>query len=247
MSEPDGPVTTDYMLGGRVTLRQPATGYRAAIDPVLLAAAAPAPGGHVLDLGCGVGAAAICLAVRLPECRVTGLELQPDLAVLARENVAANGLADRIEIVSGDLLEPPAGLVTAAFDGVIANPPYQAADQSAPHDASKATAKQEGEARLAAWIRFAGRVLKHKGWLALIHRADRVDEICEALRPAFGDIRLMPLWPKQGQPARRVIVAARKGVKAPAALLPGVVLHEEDGRFTAAAEAVLSGGAALPL
>lgn len=247
MNDPRGPVTTDRLLGGRVALLQPAGGYRAAIDPVLLAAAAPDTAGRLLDIGCGVGTAAICLATRLPACRVTGLEIQSEMAALARENAAANGLAERIEIVIGDLLDPPADLASPLFDGVIANPPYQPAGQSAPPDGTKATSNQEGEAGLPDWIRFAGRVLKHKAWITLIHRADRFDQLCAALHPAFGGVRLLPLWPKPGVPARRVIVRARKGVRSPATLLPGMVLHAEDGRFTAEAEAVLRGGAALPL
>ena len=133
------------------------------------------------------------------------------------------------------------------FDGAIANPPYLSADQSTPPDGSKAAANVEGAAGLADWVRFADRVLKRKGWLRLIHRADRLDEICATLHPAFAEIRILPLWPKSGMPAKRVIIGARKGVRSPAALLPGLVLHGDDGRFTAQAEAVLRDGAALPL
>ncbi len=247
MSESDSGVTADRLLGGRVSLRQPANGYRAAIDPILLAAAVTGGDRHVLDIGCGVGTAAICLATRITECRVTGLEIQPELAALARDNAAGNGLADRVEIVTGDLLDPPDGVATGAFDAVIANPPYLTAGQSAPPDGSKAIADHEGEAGLEEWVRFAGRILKHKGRLTMIHRADRLDGLCAALHPAFGDVRLLPLWPRDGAAARRVIVQARKGVRTPASLLPGLVLHEEDGRFTAAAEAILRDGAALPL
>ncbi len=240
-------VTADHLLGGRIVLRQPADGYRAAVDPVLLAAAAPARDGRWLDLGCGVGAVALCLASRLPACQVTGLEVQPALAELARHNVAENGLSGRIDIVTGDLLEPPTGLGEPAFQGVIANPPYLEPDQSPPPGQSKAIANQEGVAGLADWIGFAHRAVAHKGWLAMIHRADRIDALCAALHPGFGDVRLLPVWPKRGRPARRVIVLARKGVRSPATVLPGLVLHEEDGEFTSEADAVLRDGAALPL
>ncbi len=247
MNDPHIAVTEDRLLGGRVVLRQPSEGYRAAIDPVLLAAAAPARDGHYLDLGCGVGTAAICLASRVAECRVTGLEIQPALAGLARENAVANALDDRIDIVTGDLLDPPDELAVRSFDGVLANPPYQDSGQAAPPDASKAIANREGAAGLEDWVRLAERVLKPKGWLAIIHRADRIDALCAALHPSFGDVRLLPLWPKAGRPARRAIVLARKGVRSPAALLPGLVLHAESGAFTAEAEAILRDGAALPL
>src|SRR5262245_58132794 len=119
-------VTEDAILGGQLRLRQPAKGYRVGIDPILLAAAAPSVA-TALDLGCGVGAAALCLARRLPAVTVAGLELQPALAALGRENVAINGLGGRVAIHDGDLLHPPAGLSAGGFDLVLANPPFHAA------------------------------------------------------------------------------------------------------------------------
>lgn len=247
MNDPAGSVTEDRLLGGRLSLCQPAAGYRAAIDPVLLAAAVPDAGGRLLDIGCGVGAATICVAWRVPGSRLTGVEAQPDLVDLARRNVTTNRLSDRVEIIEGDLLDPPAGLLDRPFDGVMANPPFQTADQSPSPDVGKAVANREGPAGLAEWVAFAHRVLKPKGWLVLIHRADRIDVLCALLHSRFGAIEIVPLWPKRGRPARRVIVRARKGLKSPAVLASGLVLHEGDGRFTPAAQAVLRDGAALPL
>lgn len=248
MSEPAEAVTEDRLLGGRIVLRQPAAGYRAAIDPVLLAAAVPTTHGTVLELGCGVGAATLCLARRVPECRLVGLEVQPGLVALARDSIAANGLSDRVEVLCGDLCDPPPALTAESVDGLMANPPYyQAGGFTPPPDAGKALAHQEGAAALAEWIAAAGRLLRPKGWLTLIHRAERLDEICGLLRPAFGAVEIVPLWPKPGRPARRVVVRARKGVRSSATLLPGLILHDADGRFTAAADAILRDGAPLAL
>ncbi|HEX3065456.1 MAG TPA: methyltransferase, partial [Dongiaceae bacterium] len=117
-------ITEDRILGGGLLLRQPASGYRTGIDPVFLAAATPLRAqGRALDLGCGVGAAALCLALRQPGLQVTGLEIQPALADLARANVRLNGLDERVAIVTGDLLRPPAGIGDGGFDVVLANPP----------------------------------------------------------------------------------------------------------------------------
>lgn len=246
MSEPD--VTEDALLGGRVRLRQPRRGYRAAIDPLFLAAAAPAgPDDRVLDAGMGAGAASLCLAARAPGCHVTGLELQPELAALARENVVLNGLQDRIAVVEGDLLRPPD--LAGGFDVIIANPPYLAAGGgTASPRAGKALADMEGEAGLGDWIAFCARMARHKGHVVLIHRADRLDGVLAALKQhGCGSVVLFPLWPRAGQAARRVIVGARKGGRAPLVLAPGLVLHAADGRYTAAAERVLRDGAALPL
>jgi len=238
--------TEDRFLGGRVILRQPATGYRAAIDPVLLAAAVPAkPGEHVLELGCGAGAAALALATRLPGISVTGLERDPDLAGLCHANAAANDLAGRVTVLAGDLLAPPPEIAAGGFDHVMANPPYlEAARADLSPDPGRRAANAEGEAVLEDWVAAALAAVKHKGWITVIHRADRVDALIAAFAGRAGALAILPLWPRAGAPAKRVIVRARKGVRSPSSLLPGLVLHDGDG-YTAAADAVLRAAAAL--
>ena len=237
------------MLGVRVRLYQPSAGYRVAIDPVLLAAALPAgPGDRVLDLGCGAGAAALCLLARVPEARLTGLELQAEFAELATRNAALNGCADTFRVVQGDILAPPPELALDNADLVMINPPYVGAGRGRAAAApSKALATHEGEADLAVWLDRALALLRPKGRLAVIHRADRLDELLARLHSRAGEIRVFPLWPSAGQAARRVLVGARKGVATPLRLESGLVLHRPDGRFTAEAEAVLRDAAAIPL
>ncbi len=254
-ARPPGPIpaadlgSQDALLGGRVRLNQPSAGYRVAIDPVILAAAVPAgPGDPVLDLGCGVGAAALCLLARVPEARVTGLELQAEFAGLAARNAALNGRAEAFRVVQGDLMAPPPALAPGGFGQVMLNPPYVGAGRGrAAATPAKALATQEGEVGLAAWLHAALTLLRPKGRLTVIHRADRLDEVLACLQGRVGEIRVFPLWPSAGRPARRVLVGARKGVATPLALDPGLVLHGADGRFTVEAEAVLRGGAAIPL
>src|SRR5438477_10076232 len=117
--------TEDRLLGGRIRRTQLAMGYRVAMDPVFLAAAVPAePHQLVLDVGCGAGAAMLCLAARVPHLRVVGLEMQRDLVRLAGDNVILNGLEARISVMIGDLLQPPPRLSPGAFDRVMANAPF---------------------------------------------------------------------------------------------------------------------------
>lgn len=241
-------ITEDRLLDGRVCLRQPRDGYRAAVDPVLLAAAVAAkPGQTVLDVGCGVGAAAFCLLARCPDLRVFGLELQAPLLALAEENAALNGARDRFQGRLGDLLAPPAGIDAGTFDHVMANPPYAAENSGhPPPGASKAVAHVEGAATLGDWVGFALSRVRRKGAVTFIHRADRLDDLLSALHGKAGDIAVFPLWPGPGdKPAKRVIVRARKGVDSLLRLLPGLVLHDAQGGYTSLADAVLRDGAAL--
>ncbi len=241
-------VSEDALLGGRVRLRQPVSGYRAAIDPVLLAAAVPAgPGEQVLDVGAGVGTAALCLAVRVPDCRVFGIEIQRDMVRLAGENAVLNGAEGRVDVMVGDLTSPPPRLAAGSFDHVMANPPYhEAGAEGAAPGTAKAAATVEGEGDRADWIAFCVRMARHKASVTFIHRADRLDALLAHLRSKAGGVVVFPLWPDADgeRPAKRVIVQARKGSGAPLRLAPGLALHQGGG-FTPGADAVLR--AAQPL
>ena len=242
-------VSDDALLGGRIKLLQPIEGYRVAIDPVLLAAAVPAAAGDtVLDIGCGVGAASLCLAARVPGCRVTGIEMQRELVRLAGENASRNNFADRVAIMTGDIRNPPPRLEPGGFAHVMANPPYMEAEAASPSPLpAKATATVEGAADLAAWARFALAMVRPRGSITFIHRADRLEHLLAQFAGRAGGIVVLPLWPGAGKLAKRVIVHARKDVATPTRLLPGMVLHESDGRYTAEADAVLRDAKAIDL
>jgi tRNA1(Val) A37 N6-methylase TrmN6 len=134
------------------------------------------------------------------------------------------------------------------FDHVMANPPYIGRGRGtlAP-DPAKAAATIEGEAELADWVRFALAMVRHRGSLIFVHRADRIDALLGLLAGRAGEVAVFPLWPVASRAASRILVRARKQVAAPARLLPGLVLHEADGRFTPAAEAILRGGEPLAM
>lgn len=240
-------LSTDRLLAGRVLLAQPRVGYRVAIDPVLLAAAAPVRADErVLDAGCGSGAAMLCLLARMPRCHVVGIEAQADLAEIARRNLAANGLSERGAVRVGDVARLPASAATETFDVVITNPPFLTAGTGTPSSQPQRQAAHVESLSLGAWIEACVRALRPGGWCVLIQRADRLAELCAGLAPTCGDLAILPLWPKDQAPcARRVIIRARKGARGSTRLGRGLVLHEADGRYTAAAEAVLRHGAAL--
>jgi len=241
-------LTQDRLLAGRVALAQPKHGYRAAIDPVLLAASVPLQAGEcALELGCGAGAATLCLLARVPGGRVTGLEQQPVLAGLARDNAAANAAGERFTVHQGDLLDPPKAIAPAGFDHTFANPPYLAAGTAdAPADPLRAAANVEGAARLPDWVAALARATRRGGTLTVIHRADRLPELLAAMDRVAGALVTFPLWPTSGKAAKRVLVQGRVGVGGPATLAAGLTLHEGGG-FTAKARALLEDGAALTL
>jgi tRNA1(Val) A37 N6-methylase TrmN6 len=241
--------TRDTVLGGRVILHQPGSGYRVAIDPVLLAAACPAaPGESVVDLGCGVGTAALCLARRVPDVRCVGVDVQPALADLANRNARENELADRVSFLAGDILDRALPFYARPADHVMANPPYlKRGTATASGNPAKALASIEGDADLAAWVAAAAKAARPGGSITFIHRADRLPELLALLGRSCGGLAILTLHPKAGAAAHRAIVTGRVGQRLPAILLPGLVVHETDGSFSPLLQRVLRDGAALPM
>jgi len=247
-------VTEDAVLGGRLRLRQPARGHRVGHDAILLAAASPARAGEqVVDLGAGVGAAGLALAVRVAGVAVTLVEIDPDLAALAHDNAGRNALAARVKAVSLDVAAPPrafaaAGLAPESAARVLMNPPFNDPRRHrASPDRGRRLAHAGASGTLASWVKVAARLLQARGTLTLIWRADGLSELLGALAPAFGAVTLLPVHGKPGEAAIRVLARATKGSKAPLAILPGLLLTDQDGRPSPAAEAVLRAGAVLPL
>jgi tRNA1(Val) A37 N6-methylase TrmN6 len=245
-------LSRDRFLGGKLTLNQPVTGYRAGVDPVLLAAAVRARADQsVLDIGCGVGTAALCLGRRIPGLRLSGLEVQPDHAALARRNADENGLA--FDVVEGSLADMPAPLKARQFDHVIMNPPYfDRATGSAAPDPARETALGGGDVALSQWVDAAAKRLAPKGHLSVIQRAERLPELLGAVAARFGSLQLLPLIPRPGRDSQLVILRARKGGRAPLRLHAGLILHAGDSHiqdgenYTETIRSVLRDAAALP-
>lgn len=250
-SAPSGMVvTTDRFLDGRITVLQPQNGYRAATDPVFLAASVPAKSGQtVLDAGCGVGVAGLCLAHRVNGVEVSGVELQAAYADLAVQNAARNALT--LHVTCADLGNLPSPLHAAQFDHVMTNPPfYPAGHSTAPASKDKTVAHTE-TIDLNQWIKLCLKRVRPKGTISIIHTADRLGDILSALDTGAGAVRILPLAARVGNPAKRVLIQAVKGSRARLELLAPFCAHSgtkhsHDGdSYSDAAKAILRDG--LPL
>ena len=242
----------DAVLGGRLVLRQPLRGHRVGHDAILLAAATAAqPGQHAVDLGAGVGGAGLALARRIEGLNVTLVEIDPALTALANGNAERNGLSDRVRAVRLDVESSAAdfiaaGLAPGSAACVLMNPPFNVAQQPSP-DRARRTAHAASDQTLRQWLRTAARLLHAGGIVTLIWRADGLADVLAALDKDFGAIAVLPVHPKPGAAAIRVLVRATKGNRSPLALLPDFLLADAEGKPTAAAEAVLRAAEALSL
>jgi tRNA1Val (adenine37-N6)-methyltransferase len=235
-------ITEDGFLDGRVRVRQFTRGFRSGLDAVMLAAAVPARSDEkILELGSGAGVASLCLAARVPDCIVTGLERDADLVSLANANAAANGMEARARFVQADVLNLPAEF-RVAFDHVLCNPPFHGGEGETSPDTMRAQALQDS-GDLPRWLEAGVKRTASSGTFTIILRADRLNEALHVL-PNLG-VSAFPLWPKADAPAKRVLLQLERGSRARFALSPGLVLHESDGCYTPEANAVLRGGARL--
>jgi tRNA1(Val) A37 N6-methylase TrmN6 len=235
-----------------VTIKQPRSGLRAGLDAVMLAAACPASTGDtVLEAGSGSGVAGLCLAARVPGVSVVGVEIDGSLAVLAGQNAARNHLGGAFQVVNADVTAPWAELETLGirrdhYDHVIANPPFYSAleTRTAPNTArSRACTMPPGG--LERWLRFLAGCARPGGRLTMIHRADTLPELLALVQDRFGGIEILPLYPKPGTGAVRIILRGVKGSRAPLTLRQGLILHARDGTPTREAAMILREGRAL--
>ena len=243
-SLPDNVVVThDHLLDKQVQITQPKAGYRVGSDAVLLAASVGTITGRVLDMGAGVGGVCLCLARRLAELQITAVEKNADMAALCSENAVQNGLQNRIRVLSADIREMPP-VLAGSFDHVISNPPYHNSHGTRPRHPDRAVAHMGDETLMRDWVKAAVWAAKPRGRISFICRADRAAELITMFDAAgAGETVLFPLWSRPMSPASRVIIQLRKGVVGPGAVLPGLVVHNDDGNFTEAARHIMKGGA----
>ena len=239
----------DGFLGEKLRLRQPTDGFRSGHDAVLLAAAADPPqDSHVAELGSGAGVAALCFLARRSDAHITGIEFDGEMVALAQANAAANNLGARAQFRQGDVAGAFGDLhmVANSFDEVIANPPFhEAGTVSEIANDGKARAHIGTEGTLDNWVKCACALTRAGGHISFIHRADALDRLLTVMHKRLGDLHVLPIMPKPESAATRVLVRGKRDARAPVTLLPPLILQDENGQPSAAAEAVLRHGAAL--
>ncbi len=243
--------TCDAFIGGKITVIQAKTGPRAGTDSVLLAASIPAASGQsVLEAGIGSGVVSLCLAGRVGSLNITGVELQPELASIARENALRNS-QDSFNIVEGNVTGSgnswkAMGLIPDSFDHTFANPPfYNQLHSRKPKDPVKAQAHMHNADELERWVRFLITHTRPKGSITLVHTPDILGKLLGFFERRVGNIRIYPIYSKKGQPASRMLVQGIKSSKGPLQIEPGLIMHDETGAFTPKAASILRDGAAL--
>ncbi len=241
-------LTDDLFLGGALKIYQPKKGFRSGIDAILLAASVPDHGSmRVLEAGCGAGVVSLAIAQRCKTAQVDAIEIEQINTQIAQANVERNGLQERVSIFLGDLCDPVTklellGLKRNSYDFVVANPPFY--DEGAMRfssDPLRRRAKRAMAETLEEWVRFLTAMAAPKGVISMIHRAEKLDEVLSVLTRRFGGVKVLPLFPKPGEPANRVIVQGVKGSRAPMVLLQGVVLHDEQGHYCAQVKDLCAG------
>lgn len=245
--QPSAEVRESAVLDGRVRLLQPAHGYRAGLDAALLAAACDAqPGERVLDVGCGPGAALLAAAARREQARFTGVERDSNALELARRNIALNGLDERVDALAGDVARPFSMLVRPRFDVAICNPPFFDDPDALRGPAESRQGAWMADDGLHRWCGFLLEAVRDGGRVMVVHRADRLPDLLAGLGGKAGSFQVRPIQPFASEPAKRVLVRAVRGGRAPFRLLPALVLHDgSGGKHAAEAEEILRGRADL--
>lgn len=235
--------TEDYLLNKKIKIFQPTEGYRAAIDAVFLSSLireeVVSPNAKILDVGSGTGAISLCLAYRLKEKQpeITGIDIQENLVELSNQSAKANNF-DFLHYKVCDIRNKTNELIPGTFDFVVTNPPYSDHDMPSPNE-SKKFAHNHQDFDLTSWLSFSLKMLKPKGYIALINRTEALNEILSAMHNKAGSIQILPLYSKQNQSAKRILILAQKGSHGQTSILPPLYTHNEDGTYSKIAEQIL--------
>lgn len=234
--------TLDLFLNGKVQARQHPKGYRSGTDAVLLASIITNPKqGMCLEIGCGVGVASLCLAARLHNMHIIGLEKREDLFNLACENAKLNKFpTSSFQPVLGNILTHK---FTKQFQVVFANPPYYVNTEQKKEFTLKEMGNMETDATLKDFITFAFKNLKNHGYLYIIQSSERLQEMMQYFTlKHWGNIEIFPIYSYNNKPATRFIVKAKKIGNNISKIHNGIIMHNTDKTYSNSAISILKHG-----
>ncbi|MDR3186852.1 MAG: methyltransferase [Holosporaceae bacterium] len=230
-------ITEDHILGGKIKLFQPKNGYRVAVDPVILASLVSLKPQHrVLDVGCGTGAISLILKLKEKTAEITAIDTDDEMCRICQRNAQANSLD--LEVIAAEVGSSHDPLENRFFDVVVTNPPFFAIQSSRPSGAGRFANFETVD--LKRWISYCSKKLKSNGVFFIIHCATRTGDILEALN-GVGAVEILPLFPKEGKEAKRVVIKCQKNNKSGSKIFPGLFMHNADGSYSANLDNILKG------
>ena len=235
--------TADSIFNGRISVKQAAKGYRFSIDAVIVAhQVRPRPGDALVDLGTGCGIIPLILAFRHPQTRIQGIEIQPELADIARINVSENRMQSCIQIHRMDLRALDHHVLSSPVDIVTANPPFrkQRSGRVNPNRQS-AVARHEILATLMDYTTAANRLLRTGGKFILVYAAGRLaDLMCELRAAGIEPKGCRMVHSRKGEPARLVLLESVKGARPGVDVLPPLFIYNDDQTYCGEIEQMLA-------
>lgn len=236
--------TADTFYNGRLHIAQDPRGYRFSIDAFLLAhLVKPRQGDRrVIDFGTGCGVVPLLLAYRHADLKLYGVELQPALVHLARENVIANGFEDRIRIIENDLQAVTPQNLGFSADLIVSNPPYRQAGAGRINpNQQRALARHEIAVTLAGLLRAVRRVLRTGGYFWTIYPTRRLPELISRMQAFNIEPKFMRMiYSRQTSEAKLALVAGVKAARAGLGVGPPLVVYRDTRRYSAEVQAMFA-------
>jgi len=233
------PLTNDTLFDGRLICRQYRQGYRFSVDAVLAAHFCRIQtDDHIFDLGCGCGVIGLIIAFRHQGegVRVTGLEFQSDLAMLAHDNVLANNMDSKVSVIEGDLRHIGESISPESMDIVVCNPPYRKSTSGRISSGDqRARARHEIDASLQDIVDAAAFAVKNRGRVVFVYPAQRSMTLINCLKnKKIEPKRIQPVYsyPDSLEASLVLVEAIKNGGEEVQLLSPFYIYSEQNGPYS---------------
>ena len=228
--------TLDNFLGGKLKIYQLKEGFRAGHDSVLLASAIKAfEGDSCLELGFGTGVVSLCLAKRIPNLDIIGIENDIEMLKISKKNIELNNFKKNIKVFAGDIegkIENYQFIKRQSFDQIYANPPYFIEENiSEPSNKNKKVANIGNKKTFDLWLKKALTFSKSGGTITFINHIQNLPEMIFLFSKKLGDIKVTPIFPKKDEKASRFIISGVRDSKKPLTYNQGLILTNKDGKI----------------